>query len=159
MKRNRWKPLAALVVLAAVMLPCTAFAAESGCGAGGLLTDEFSYETAALQIPEDSMGEWEFYGGEEYSMYVEIENMSKTRTVSKYIMEVEALDAYGFPLEASSITVVDEIGPGERVWSGSIEMCYGADVFIVYVYIDEVEYTDGTSEKPENPVKGYWYVE
>lgn len=159
MKRNWRKMLAVLLVLMALTAPLTVFAADSGRGRGELLIDEFCYETAALKIPENSLGEWEFYGGEEYSMYVELENTSETRTVSQYTMEVEALDAFGFPLEASCITVAGKISPGERTWSGSMEMCFGADVYVVYAYIDSVEYTDGTSERIAHPVKGYWYVE
>ena len=158
MKRNGWMlPLVLTLVL--LIMPCAAFAAGSGKGMGGILMDEFSYESAALAIAEESEGEWEFYGGEEYTMYVEIENTSGTKTVSEYVMGVEALDAYGFPLEESSMTVVGEIPPGRRTWSGGMEMCYGADVFIVYAWIEKVEYTDGTQEYLSHPVKGFWYVE
>ena len=159
MADNRRFRLLFSAMLMAAMLLLTAQTASAGTGYVTLIQDQFSYETADLEIADTSVCYWEFYGEDTYTLCVELMNLSRTRTVKKYVMDVETQDAYGFPLEETSVVVEQEILPGEMIWSADAEMCCGSDVYLVYVSISKVEYTVGSVQEMKHPVKGCWYID
>lgn len=120
-------------------------------------------KAVALEIPDDGLAETRYGTGNTLCFRLQVENTSRTRTITAYELQVCPIDGDGqrmFVLGGSyTLSGESDLKPGKTAFTPYVIMNDGDRIAGVNVAVYQVTYADGTVETVAEPECVYWSVE